>query len=499
MSLPETDQERVRRAFTPNPHFRYQEDPVGYARNVLGCDLTDDQEDILRSLVTNRRTAVKASHAIGKTFTAAVAACWWYDCWDAHIVYITAPTWGQALGLTFKQIKLLRRQNRLPGDILETGRIRDEDKDREPAHFIRALNAENGEGFQGEHAAPVLIILEEAIGVPHYIFEATDGLMTHPDCRVLAIANPTDESGDFGDACASSLYHALTVNGLHHPNITAELAGEEPLFPNAVRLAWILEMLEKECVPVGELAGDAFEFPEGTGSYWLPNAVFQGRVLGEFTSQADEQVVPRGWLVNLPVLEPSGKPEIGCDVARFGTDRTTIGARDGGCVLLLKEIRQMSLDAVTGAIIQVAQEIGKLYGLDPKKLPIRIDETGGLGAGPCDFLKAAGYAVEGVNSSQKAIDAETYPNKRSELWFVTRERARTRDLDLSRLSPEIRDRLVRELSTPKWKPDSQGRKVVEPKQDTKKRLGSSPDLADAVNLAFAVSKPRVVLRIRQFR
>jgi hypothetical protein len=43
--------------------------------------------------------------------------------------------------------------------------------------------------------------------------------------------------------------------------------------------------------------------------------------------------------------------------------------------------------------------------------------------------------------------------------------------------------LLAQLSTPKYATDSQGRIVVERKRDTKRRMGGSPDLADAVNLA----------------
>src|SRR5579862_1970217 len=125
---------------------RYREDPVGYVATYLGIVLTEAQQEMLRSLVTHRRTAAKASHAVGKTYVAALAACWWYDCWPEHIVYITAPTWKQALGLTFKTIARLRRKHQLPGRILETGLIRDEDPYRAGAHFIRALNAATGEG-----------------------------------------------------------------------------------------------------------------------------------------------------------------------------------------------------------------------------------------------------------------------------------------------------------------------------------------------------------------
>lgn len=451
---------------------------------MLQARLTEDQAGILLSLVDSRRVAVKASHAIGKTFCAAIAANWWYDCWDEHIVYITAPTWPQCLGLTFKQIKLMRRAHGLPGTILETGWVRDEDPLLAPGHFVRALNAESGEGFQGEHTAPILQIYEESVGVPPYIWEAGDGLMTAPECRLLAIANPTDEATPFGQACASPLFRVISVSALDHPNVRAELAGERPPFPKAVRLTWLEEMLEKECERTGSPDGDAFEFPPGSGRYWLPNAVFQGRVLGEFPSQADQQVIPRGWLKGLPVLQPGLGVEIGCDVARHGTDRTTIAARSGPCLLSLREVRRYDLATITGELKRLARELAPAFHCEARAIPIRVDVTGGLGAGPADALREAGFNAIDVNSSSKALDVEQYPNRRSELWFGVRERARTRNLDLSRLPRELRDRLERELSTPAWKVNSKGQKVVELKDDIKKRLGESPDLADAVNLAY---------------
>src|SRR6185503_699265 len=107
--------------------------------------------------------------------------------------------------------------------------------------------------------------------------------------------------------------------------------------------------------------------------------------------QADENVIPRGWLENLPVLEPEGPPEIGCDVARFGSDRTTIAVRRGPCAMSLREIRKMDTVAVAGAVIDTAREWGERTEVDPKKIAIKIDVTGGLGAGPYDNLRAQGY------------------------------------------------------------------------------------------------------------
>ncbi len=492
---------RVREAAFAAQSAIWRADPVRYAKERLGITLTADQGRVVESIRDNRRTAVKASHAIGKTFLASVALNWWFDCWPAHIGYITAPTWGQALGLTFKQTKKMRMLKNLNGEILDSGLIRDEGKLRQTDHFIKALNAENGEGFQGEHSAPILIVLEEAVGVPTYIWDAMEGLMTHPDCRALAIANPTDEATKFGEICESPSWEIFAVSALEHPNIEAELHALPPVFDDAVRLQWLLEMIRTECEIVGAGDADCFEFyrPEiieaaingisiTDGSEkctYKPTAFFQGRVLGQFPTEASNKVIPSGWLKMLPVLEINRghRLQIGCDVARFGDDRTVVSDRIGSVALGLQEIRRFDNIQIAAAVEARAIELGKQFGTNPKEIVINIDTTGGLGTGPYDILVDRGYNAQSINSSESANDSEMYKNKRSELWFDVRDRAKDGNLDLSRLDMDVRRKLQKELGTPMYKVSS-GKKVVEDKSETKKRLGSSPDLADGFNLAF---------------
>lgn len=479
-----------------------KDDPVAYATKILNVALTPDQEAGLHSVRDNRRTLIKASHAIGKTFLASVAANWWYDRADKAIVYITAPTWKQALGLTFKEIKQRRRALKLPGTILDSGIIKDADNEKDYAHYIRALNAESGEGFQGEHSAPILIILEEGVGVANYIWEAMEGLMTHPACRVLVIGNPTDEATQFGAAAESPAYNVLSVSALEHPNIDAEMHCQEPPFPDAVRLQWLFEMMAKEVEVIDAPHQDSFEFwslgdienalngkplpSDAKKVHYLPTGYFQGRVLGDFPTQADENVIPRGWIKSLPLVEIGEfLPEIGCDTARFGNDRTTIFTRIGSCLISGKELRKMDSNEVADAVAEAAKVAASLsrVKVEPKRIKIKMDVTGGMGTGPFDILKARGYNIFAVNSSETANDSEAYKNVRSELWFDLRSRAQSKRLDFSRLPKELREKLIRELSAPKYKVTS-GQKVVEDKAGMKKRLGYSPDLADGVNLAY---------------
>jgi hypothetical protein len=44
--------------------------------------------------------------------------------------------------------------------------------------------------FQGIHARYVLVIIDEAGGLPKSIFDAVDALATNVDARVVAVGNP---------------------------------------------------------------------------------------------------------------------------------------------------------------------------------------------------------------------------------------------------------------------------------------------------------------------
>src|ERR1700683_3212830 len=70
-------------------------DPILFALQVLGVELWDHEIMILRSIQQYTRTAVKACHGIGKTFTLAVIALWWLARHTDGIVITTSPTQRQ--------------------------------------------------------------------------------------------------------------------------------------------------------------------------------------------------------------------------------------------------------------------------------------------------------------------------------------------------------------------------------------------------------------------
>ena len=109
----------------------------------------------------------------------------------------------------------------------------------------------------------------------------------------------------------------------------------------------------------------------------------------------------------------------------------------------------------------------------------RIDIIG-LGAGIYDRLKEqpkVASRVFGVNVAVQAVDHEHYGNMRAEAW------------DLMRLW--LRDAILEkhegwyELAKPKYKILSNGKLQLESKEEMKRRGVSSPNIGDALSLAFA--------------
>ena len=79
----------------------YKSNPRQWCKDVLGIDLWSKQEDQFLALLENDHVAVRSAHGTGKSFNAALVACWWvstrYDMGEDVIVVTTAPTFHQLL------------------------------------------------------------------------------------------------------------------------------------------------------------------------------------------------------------------------------------------------------------------------------------------------------------------------------------------------------------------------------------------------------------------
>lgn len=306
-------------------------------------------------------------------------------------------------------------------------------------------------------------------------------------------------------------WHVVHMSALDHPNITAELKGEAPPVPSAMRLAMFERLLFKWSSPLSDtsepLATDvqwpppwATDYIQKTNQkprWYRPGPLAEARLFARFPTQGATAVWSDGdWQaacrLNLKPLEiPHATiPELGVDVARYGDDNTALHVRCGPCSLYHEEFNGQDLMQTVGAVVRLCKRFAEWANkrrpkpITPTDIPIKIDDSG-VGGGVTDRLKELDYTVAGITAQSLATDADEYPRQRDELWFVVAEMARDGVLDLSRLDQETLDKLKGEAMAQKYKLNSRGMREVWSKEIAKKEIGASPDGMDAVNLAYA--------------
>lgn len=183
-------------------------------------------------------------------------------------------------------------------------------------------------------------------------------------------------------------------------------------------------------------------------------------------------------MVNSSFAERTGPLIIGCDPAEEGKDRTAIAFRAGRtCFRVEKHERKNTME-----VARILADIYEQYQPDA----LVIDKNG-LGVGIYDRLRELNIPVLGVRGSETAEDPERYANCRAEMWHLMRKWAEDRPNRIPN-NPE----LISDLSAPSHKQDSNGRILLEKKDDMRRRGLKSPDFGDALALTFAVNVARRV-------
>jgi hypothetical protein len=199
-------------------------------------------------------------------------------------------------------------------------------------------------------------------------------------------------------------------------------------------------------------------------------------VLAEFAEDVEGQLVPISAIhaaVNREFDDQDDGPDtlLGCDIARFGDDRTVVCVRKGRKVVELRSWRGADL-------MTTADRISSLINVHRAKA--RVDVIG-LGGGVVDRLKQLGHGinVEGVNVADSASRKDTFANLRAELGWRLRQLFEEGEISI----PDDPG-LVSEVAALRYEYDVRGRIKLEAKDVAKARLGRSPDLADSLMLAF---------------
>lgn len=464
----------------------YRLDPVGYCRDVLGACLTPRQQEVaLACCRPPHRVLVPSGHTVGKSYLAGCLVNWWFDTRSPSICLTTAPTQRQVNSILWREVRMLRGRHRDKARRGDFAGPKSPRLERSPEHFAEGFTARDGSRFQGHHSPAVMIVFDEAEGVDPIFWEAAATMLNGDDYCFLAIYNPTTQSSQAAIEERHDGYSLVRMSAVEHPNIAAEERGERPPYPAAVRLGPLLDMVKKWCTPIQEGEQRPGDIRLG-GRWWRPGPVAQARLLGLRPSLAFDTIWSDAVFMHAcaAIIPDGGRLQIGCDVARFGDDDTGFHVRKGGNSLYHERVNGWPTTQTAERCKQLADRYGRLYGIDARAVPIAVDDCG-VGGGVVDQLIQDHYNAIGVNAGASWADDTEYPNLRSALWFGLADDAKDGNVSFARLDNDSRELLRREFTSPKYTLDVRGRRVAESKDDMKKRLGRSPDNADAVHLAYA--------------
>jgi len=335
-----------------------------------------------------------------------------------------------------------------------------------------ALASDRAELIEGAHAEHLIYVFDEAKTIGEETWDAAEGAFASGDCYALAISTPGEPQGRFYDIHR----HATGYEDWWTRHVTLE----EAIKSGRVNRDWA----EKRKRQWGETS-----------------AAYQNRVMGEFASSEEDGVIPLAWVEAAnarwlkwadagKVLEPP-MTAVGVDVARSGSDKTTMAPRYDNIITTVKVWSGKDTMYTVGRVHEVLKKYGGMAVVD----------VIGLGAGVYDRLREMKDEVLAFNAGERTnvkdkAEVLGFVDKRSASWWMLRELLDPDGGELIALPPDAELKmamgkvkqeelsLTGELTAPHWTETSNGRIRVESKKQIKKRLKRSTDLADAIIMAL---------------
>jgi hypothetical protein len=434
---------------------KYRHDPVRFVREVLGTEPFEWQQEALTKISGPkpvRRLSIRSGHGVGKSCTASFAAVHKLaTCYPVKII-VTAPSASTLESGLLPEIKSWIK--RLPEWLQCQYEVKSDriilSKDPDAAFLqARTSSKDTPEALAGIHSDNVLIICDEASGIPEAVFNAAQGSMSSEGSQTLLLGNPTKLTGLFYRSHNELRKHAANPDGI-----------------------W--DTMHVSCLTVPEKVSDEFvkEVKEAEGE---DSNEYRIRVLGEFPTTENNALISAELVESAMerdiAIDPAEPIVYGLDPARTGGDRAVLCKRQGNVILGFSVWRNLDLMQLVGHVDHQAKQ--------DRPAEIVVDVIG-LGAGVADRLRQMGWNVRDCNVSESSALNPTANKLRDELWLSLRDWLRERGCKL----PE--DRVLREeICAPTYTYTGTGKLVIESKDSMRKRLRRSPDMADALCMTFA--------------
>jgi hypothetical protein len=443
---------------------------------------TPDQERVARCFPSMRRVCVPAANGVGKTYLAADLVASFLADHPAASVIITAPTNRQVCELLWPHIAdrlrglgLAQEDWKMPSRPKWSG----EDGDR-----LIGFATNTPQRMQGFHAEHLLIVLDEASGMPTSLVHALEGIAVGEQNYILAIGNPNEAQGAFFDMTRAPSWHTEVISALTHPNIVSQ----REVIPGATTWISMVDRIRDWCQIYDQPTNDTIEIAlsdaelqvgvstERVVRHVAPNDAFRVRYLGRFPSAVQWTLIERRYISQAQQASiPGEKPRIAAlDVARTGGDRTIYVLRQG--------------DTVTRVVVVPATDFTKqaefVQGLLDEDQPERITvDAAGMGCGMVEILmKLASVQIISFLGAETPIapsQQKRYYNRRTAAYGNLAEAFAE-----NRIAIPSDEELADELAAMRFRYTEEQKMQMLRKEDIKKTLGRSPDKADAISLCW---------------
>ena len=441
---------------------KYREDPVLFFIEVLHFHADEWQKAVAIDIAHHPRVTVRSGQGVGKTALEAAIALWFLCCFPNARVVATAPTRQQLHDVLWSELAKWMDKSPILNELLTWTKTRITVKGREKRWFMVARTATKPANMQGFHADNMLFIVDEASGVDDPILEAILGTLSGPNNNLGLFGNPNQPSGIFYDSHTRDrdIYCVHQISSLDSP-----LTNKEVIEANMRK-------------------------------YGKDSNFIRVRVLGEFPLAEDDVFIP------LPLLEKSKDTQynerpaelihIGCDVARYGDDKTIIGYKVNEKVELPHKDTKQDTMKTAAKIVQLGEELRAKQKFDGI-IPIKVDD-GGVGGGVVDRLRQ----IKKSNPTYyywmriipvafgRPINHRYYHDSTTLMMSIVKTLLQPFDEDGKAKPVELiipnDSELIAQLSCRKYELNERSKIVVESKKAMKARGLPSPDEADCLLL-----------------
>lgn len=442
---------------------RFVGDPLGFVRfafpwhkqgTILAMEDGPDkwQTELLRcigdDILTGEQAlqiAVASGHEVGKTALVAWIILWWMSTRPYPQVVVTANTGTQLETKTWRELAKWHGLA-LNKHWFNWTATKFAFAEQSKTWFASAIpwSKERSEAFAGTHERYVLVIFDEASTIDDIIWGVSEGALTL-DSLWLAFGNPTRNTGRFKECFPGGRFA--------HRWKTYQVDSRDARKANQDRIQkWIDDYGEDSDFVRIRVKG---LFPRASSTQFIPEDVVDAAMRRQFELAAYQ----------------ASPTVIGVDVARYGDDRSVILIRQGCALLSYKTYRERSTMQLAGMVSETINQF--------QVPPTTFVDVVGIGAGVVDRLRDLGYHVVEVNGAERATGEKDFCNLRAETWSKMRDWLKTAMIKED-------SELKADLIGPEYGFDARNRIQIERKEDMKSRGLSSPDIADALALTFAI-------------